>query len=215
MSPPVVPQQDDVEELAVERRALARRLGEPRERLDRAVADVGRVDVTQQVAEQRKAVARRELVEVAPRSQKRAQHAQRRRERRVARVGRVGGRAISACELAASRREAAAQRVEQRERVEQAAGGGDGGAQKLKAEAIRVILPTLEGSSRAARNLGIRSLCTYMIPSMNCTLLAAQASVISTRSAWLTAQGFSHITCLPALAALMTHSLRKPVGRGM
>jgi hypothetical protein len=54
----------------------------------------------------------------------------------------------------------------------------------------------------------------YITPSMNWTRLAAQASVMATRSARSGAQGFSHITCLPASAARITHSFRRAVGNG-
>ena len=77
------------------------------------------------------------------------------------------------------------------------------------------ISPTLFPSSKISRKRGIRRLCMNITPSMNCTRCFLQASIISRKSATLTAHGFSQTTCLPAAAARRTHSFRKPVGRGI
>jgi hypothetical protein len=53
-----------------------------------------------------------------------------------------------------------------------------------------------------------------MTPSMNCTPFARHASSIGRSSPASGPHGFSHSTCLPALAAFTTHSRRTPVGSG-
>ena len=57
--------------------------------------------------------------------------------------------------------------------------------------------------------------CTNIVPSMNATFAARQASIISSTSFAFTPTGFSTRMCLPAAAAFDTHSLCSLVGNGM
>mmetsp|Transcript_29278 Transcript_29278/g.83207 ORF Transcript_29278/g.83207 Transcript_29278/m.83207 type:complete len:278 (+) Transcript_29278:91-924(+) len=58
-------------------------------------------------------------------------------------------------------------------------------------------------------------LCMSMVLSMNCTPSSLQVWMHSSVSRKLVAMGFSQSTCFFARAALSTHSLRMPVGKGM
>ena len=88
-------------------------------------------------------------------------------------------------------------------------------ALKLNFDVMRRMVPTDSPSSSTSRSSGSRWLCMNMTPSMNCTLLAVQASSMARTSATVEPHGFSQRTCLPASAAFTTHSRRMPVGRGM